>query len=294
MKILNFGSLNVDYVYSVDHFVTPGETISSDKRELFCGGKGLNQSVAFARAGADIYHAGNVGNDGEMLTDLLESTGVDVRFVNKCDLPSGHAIIQVNSDGENCIILFDGANGAVTENQINKTLDFFDKGDAIMLQNEINDIDVIVSKAKQKGLITVLNPSPFNKKISAVNLSDIDWLIINETEGKGMSGKTHPDDIVEELLSRYKDIKIVLTLGKDGAMYADKSCRYVQPIINAPVVDTTGAGDTFTGYFFTAVFSGKTPKDALLIASAASSIAVSRKGAAPSIPTMDEVIQKIK
>lgn len=292
MKILNFGSLNIDYVYSVSHFVRAGETISSKKRELFCGGKGLNQSVAFARAGSDTYHAGNVGNDGKMLLDMLESSGADVRFVEEKELPTGHAVIQVNSEGENCILLFDGANAAVTDAQIEKTLEFFQKGDAVILQNEINSIDRIIEKAKNRGMITVLNPSPFNEKITALDLGKIDWLIINETEGQGISGKENPDEILDTLLGRYPDMKIVLTLGSRGSMYADKNERYFQDIIKAPVVDTTGAGDTFTGYFFSSVFSGESPKNALLIASTASSIAISRKGAAPSIPTKQEVLNK--
>lgn len=294
MKILNFGSLNIDYVYSVESFVRPGETISSTKRELFCGGKGLNQSVAFARAGSDTFHAGNVGEDGKMLLDMLEGAGADTRFVKKSDLPSGHAVIQVSSEGENCIILYDGANGAVTENQIDDTLSFFEKGDAVILQNEINNIALIIEKAKEKGMMTVLNPSPFNEKITALDLAKIDWLIINETEGKGLSGKETADEILDTLLEKYPDMKIVLTLGKKGAVYADKNERVSQGIIDAPVVDTTGAGDTFTGYFFTSVFAGKAPKEALLIASTASSVAISRKGAAPSIPTMNEVLEKMK
>lgn len=328
MKILNFGSLNIDCVYSVPHFVRPGETLSSDKRELFCGGKGLNQSVAFARAGAEIYHAGKVGEDGKMLVDMLENAGADTRFIKKTDAPSGHAIIQVNAEGENCIILFDGANGCISEKQIDETLAFFEKGDAVVLQNEINNIDSIVNKAKEKGMITVLNPSPFNEKITALDIGKIDWLIINETEGRQIlenqqkaglefveNDKNKKDfkkvqlfdtletnidkqsdlakGITDALLSEYPDMKIVLTLGKKGAVYADKESYCTQGIIDAKVVDTTGAGDTFTGYFFTSVFSDKTPKEALLIASFASSVAISRKGAAPSIPTMDEVKQKM-
>ena len=293
MKVLNFGSLNIDYVYSVSHFVRAGETLSSEKRELFCGGKGLNQSVAFARAGAEVYHAGNVGADGTMLLDMLKDSGADTRFVQKSDLPTGHAIIQVSADGENCILLFDGANASVSDTQIEKTFEFFQKGDLLVLQNEINAIDRLLVAAKNKGMITVLNPSPFNEKITALDFSKIDWLIINETEGRGISGKDGADEIIDELLSRYPDMKIVLTLGKRGAIYADAKNMCAQGIIDAPVVDTTGAGDTFTGYFFTSIFSGKTPKQALLIASCASSIAISRKGAAPSIPTMSEVLEKL-
>ena len=292
MKILNFGSLNIDFVYSVPYFVRPGETLSSLSLEKFCGGKGLNQSVAFARAGAKVYHAGCIGTDGGMLVDMLKSAGADTSFVTTLDgVATGNAIIQVSADGENCIILYGGANRAVTDEMIDKTLSHFDRGDAVILQNEINGIAKILEKAKARGMITVLNPSPFNEVITALDLTLVDYLIINETEGKGISGKEDADEITSELLRLYPDMKIVLTLGKDGAVYCDKTQKFHQPIIDAKVVDTTGAGDTFTGYFFSSVFCGKSPKEALRIATAASSVAVSRKGAATSIPTLDEVLE---
>lgn len=292
MKILNFGSLNIDFVYSVPYFVRPGETLSSLSLEKFCGGKGLNQSVAFARAGAKVYHAGCIGTDGGMLVDMLKSAGADTSFVTTLDgVATGNAIIQVSADGENCIILHGGANREITDKMIDKTLSHFDRGDAVILQNEINGIAKILEKAKARGMITVLNPSPFNEVITALDLTLVDYLIINETEGKGISGKEDADEITSELLRLYPDMKIVLTLGKDGAVYCDKTQKFHQPIIEAKVVDTTGAGDTFTGYFFASVFGGKTPKDALYTATAASSVAVSKKGAATSIPTLDEVLE---
>lgn len=293
MKFFNFGSLNLDYVYSVPHFVRPGETLSSLKREIFVGGKGLNQSIALSRAGATVYHVGNVGKDGQILLDTLEKSKVHLNFVNTSDTPSGHAIIQVSAEGENCIILYEGANYEMTGELIDKALSFAEPCDVALLQNEINNIGLVIEKAKQKGLETILNPSPFNEKITALDFSKIDWLIINETEGKGISGKDTPEEILDTLLSKYPDMKIVLTLGKKGAVYADKNGRFEQGIIDAPVVDTTGAGDTFTGYFFTNVFEGEHPKKALLTASVASSIAISKKGASPSIPLMQEVKQKL-
>ena len=291
MKVLNFGSLNIDYVYSVDHFVRAGETLASDRLELFSGGKGLNQSVAFARAGADIYHAGCVGKDGSMLTDVLKSNNVDTKLIRVTEETStGHAIIQVTKKGENCILLFGGANLTVDRDFVDRVIAEFDAGDLLMLQNEINDLGYIIEQAHKKGLQIALNPSPFNEKINALDLSLIDWLIVNETEGKDITGKEEPSDILDSLLSSYPAMKVILTLGSDGSMSADTNTRVSHGIFKAKVVDTTAAGDTFTGYFFTSVTNGIAPAEALRIASAASAIAVSRKGASPSIPSLDEVM----
>jgi len=290
MRILNFGSLNIDYVYSVDHFVRAGETLSSDSLESFCGGKGLNQSIAFARAGADIYHAGRIGRDGKMLTDALWASNVNTTLVEIADdVSTGHAMIQVNKNGENCILLFGGANLTISEDYAKKALSGFGKGDLLMLQNEINALPFIVKTAKERSMQIALNPSPMNSAINALDLSLIDWLILNETEGKEITGKDEPEDIISELLRKFPKMRIVLTLGSKGSIYADRDTLCKQDIFKAKVVDTTAAGDTFTGYFFTSVMNGTLPSEALRIASAASAIAVSRKGASPSIPTAEEV-----
>ena len=290
MKVLNFGSLNIDYVYDVDHFVRAGETITSNALQLFCGGKGLNQSVAFARSGAQTYHAGCIGKDGGMLTDMLRGAGVDVRFVRvREDVASGHAIIQVSKSGENCILLHGGANQSMDDAFVDEVLSHFGKGDLLMLQNEINHLPYIVQRAKERGMMIVLNPSPFNEKILALDLSMLDAIIVNETEGNELSGETEADAIIAALLARYPAMRIVLTLGKHGAIYADAKERAFCEIMPMPVQDTTAAGDTFTGYFFSTLLRGEAPEQALKTATAASALAVSRKGAAPSIPTAEEV-----
>lgn len=295
MKVLNFGSLNIDYVYRVDHFVRAGETLSSHSRELFCGGKGLNQSVAFSRAGAQTYHAGCIGKEGAFLLDMLTQSEVNTDFVRVSeDTPSGHAIIQVTDAGENCILLYGGANQTVDKEFITSVISHFGKGDLLMLQNEINNLPFIISEAKKAGMTVALNPSPFDEKINELDLSMIDWLIVNETEGKGITAKETEEDIICALLEAYPDMHIILTLGGDGAVYADSKVRARHGIFPASVVDTTAAGDTFTGYFFTHILRGDEPSYALRVASAASSIAVSRKGAAPSIPNADEVEDLLK
>ena len=143
-KILNFGSLNIDYVYSVPHFVMPGETLAAIERNVFAGGKGLNQSVAAARAGGNIYHAGAVGkDDSKVLTDTIAANKINDKFLMRRDSPSGHTFIQVDAKGQNCILLYGGANQSITCDEIDAALSFFDKGDYLILQNEINKIALL-------------------------------------------------------------------------------------------------------------------------------------------------------
>lgn len=292
MKLLNFGSLNIDYVYQVDHFVRPGETLSSDSRQTFCGGKGLNQTIALSRAGVEVFHAGAVGRaDGAVLLNTLKSNGVNTDFINQCeDVASGHAIIQVTPSGQNCILLYGGANQTITKEHIDATLSHFSAGDYILLQNEINNVDYIMERAYQKGLVIVLNPSPMNERILALPLAYVSYLILNEVEAADICGELAEDNLLEALSHRYPNAKIVLTLGKRGVQYKDGDTILTHGIYKVPVVDTTAAGDTFTGYFIASLAQGHTPDEALRLASVASSIAVSRKGAEASIPYMHEVI----
>ena len=289
MKILNFGSLNLDYVYSVDHFVAEGETLASTVRNTFCGGKGLNQSVALARAGAETYHAGCIGPEGDMLTDMLASAGVDTRYVRRVDTPTGHAIIQVDPRGRNCILLFGGANRCNDPAFVDEVLADFDAGDWLVLQNEISSLPYLIASAKAKGMVVVLNPSPFDLSLVAAGLDQVDYILLNETEGKQLTGYDAPANILNAVRATYPSLKVVLTLGKDGCIYDDGVQRLAHGIYPVTAVDTTAAGDTFTGFFIGAVSAGACPADAIRTASAASAIAVSRPGAAPSVPTANEV-----
>ncbi len=289
MKILNFGSLNIDYVYKVDHFVKAGETISSKDMQTFCGGKGLNQSISLAKSGCEVYHAGKIGIDGALLRNELIKSKVNTQYLLKGSGPSGHAIIQVEQGGQNSIILFGGENEKISIENIDGILKDFSKGDLILLQCEISNVDYIVEAAYEKGITIILNPSPINKHLAKIDISKVSYLILNEIEGAELTGKGHFDSIVEELLKKYKDIKIVLTLGENGVIYADKDRKVKQCIYKTKVVDTTAAGDTFTGYFIAGLIKGLTTEETLRLAAKASSIAVSRKGAAVSIPYYEEV-----
>lgn len=291
-KVLNFGSLNLDYVYQVEHFVRAGETISSTDRERFLGGKGLNQSIALARAGARVYHAGAVGRDGESLISVLQENNIDTTFVKTIDGPSGHAIIQVQPDGQNCIFLFSGANRKITDEQIDEVIAEFSKGDYLILQNEINDIDVIMQKAKAKGMQIILNPSPMDEKILAAPLELVDIFILNEVEAEVLCQMSEPSEIMKSFGEKFPDADIVLTLGKKGVCYqrAKSHEMLTNGVYEGEVIDTTAAGDTFTGFFISCISAGRSAKEALEIASKAATLAVSKKGAEASIPTMSEVI----
>ncbi len=291
MKVLVFGSLNIDQVYKVDHFVQPGETLSSDDLQLFCGGKGMNQSIAFSRSGADTWHAGAVGNsDCEMLIQGLKEADVHTELIQKKEASSGHAIIQKTPEGENSIILFGGANQMITEENADSVLSHFTKGDYIVLQNEISQIPYIMERAHQIGMRIVLNPSPMNEKIFEMPLKFVDFLILNELEGAALSGLpdgTH-EEILGRLMEKFPDAQIVLTLGREGSIYGYKREKYYQSVYPVKTVDTTAAGDTFTGFFMGSIIRGKSVEESLRIASKASAIAVSRNGAGASIPTLEE------
>lgn len=290
-RILNFGSLNMDHVYTVAHIVRPGETEDSLEMEVFPGGKGLNQSVAMARAGAEVYHAGKIGKDGGFLLHLLQSAGVDTSFVETINGYTGKAIIQVEqSTGQNSIVLYGGANRQMTELYIDQVLGAFSGNEILVLQNEVNLVDYILQKAVKKGMRVALNPSPMEEGLKHWELQGVTWLLLNEVEGQALTGEADPARMTEVLLKQYPQMKIILTLGKDGALYRDKESFFQQDIYPTKAMDTTGAGDTFTGYFLAASARRASPQEAMEEASKAAAIAVSRPGAAVSIPTRQEVL----
>lgn len=292
MKILNFGSCNTDYVYSLDHIVSCGETEQSGSLKTFPGGKGLNQSIAIAKAGGRVFHAGCIGEDGKMLADVLEENGVDISNLKQVSGRGGHAVIQVGKDGENSIIIYPGSNAKITAEFIDSVLEKFDDGDFILLQNEINNVDLIIKKAYEKGMRIILNPSPCNDEIGSFDLEYVEYLILNEIEAKMLSSCSEAEASLEYLAKKYPQMKIVLTLGKNGSVLRCKEGTFFQAAFCVEAVDTTAAGDTFTGYFIAKIAENKDFAEALRLASAASAIAVSREGAAPSIPNIDEVFEK--
>ena len=295
MKILSFGSLNIDYVYSVPHFVKKGETLSAKELNVYTGGKGLNQSIALARAGVETYQAGAIGTDGMFLLEQLKEAGLKTDLVKILDdVRTGNAIIQNDDEGDNCIVLCGGANQAITKEQVDEVFKDFTNEDYLLIQNEINELSYIVEKAKEEGMKIILNPSPMNEKIMKLPLDQIDYFILNEIEAMQILEMDKPEEIdgkyIASLLhERFKDATIVLTLGSEGSVCISDDEYVEQSIYKVKAIDTTAAGDTYTGYFIAGILNGKTIKESMDIASKASAIAVTRQGAAPSIPVLEAV-----
>lgn len=290
MKVLNIGSMNVDYVYNVDHILQPGETEASSARNTFLGGKGMNQSAALAKAGVDVYHGGMIGADGLAFLDACKEYGIHSDFIRQVDGPSGHTIIQIDKDAQNCILLFGGANQMLTTEYVDEVLSHFQAGDILLLQNEVNLLPYIVDKAYEKGLQIAMNPSPFNEKLDKVDMKKISIFLLNEVEGGQITGLTEPQAVLEKMVELFPEARIVLTLGKDGSMYAHGAERFFQPIFPVKAVDTTAAGDTYTGYFLAGLAEELPIPQVLRMSAKASSIAVTRPGAVPSIPYRNEVL----
>ena len=289
MKLINFGSCNIDYVYAVDHIVNRGETESACGMQVFAGGKGLNQSIAAARAGAEIYHAGCIGEGGEFLEQILKESGVDTSYLKRVDEKNGHAIIQVSRAGENSIVIYPGSNAALTPKMIDEVLCDFCAGDVLMLQNEVSNVEYIIDRAYGKGMKIVLNPSPISEELLRLDLKKITYLVLNEVEARAITGAESEREALDFLAKRYPALRVVLTVGARGCIYRDEAGEIFQPSFKVKVKDTTAAGDTFTGYFVAEIMRGADASRALRAAACAAGIAVSRSGAAPSIPTANEV-----
>ncbi|MCI9011270.1 ribokinase [uncultured Oscillibacter sp.] len=296
MRVLSFGSLNIDYVYEVPRFVGGGETLPALSLRRFSGGKGLNQSVALARAGLEVRHAGAVGRDGLFLLEELRAAGADTRYVEVLeDVSTGHAVIQRTPAGENCILLYGGANRRITREHIDRVLSDFGPGDALVLQNEISELPYLAEQAKKRDMIVALNPSPMEEGLLSL-LPSAGYLILNEIEASQLLrglGKPVPEagEALAEALP--SSATIVLTLGPQGSLCAAGGRLIRQAAVPVRPVDTTAAGDAYTGFFLAGALSGRGVEWAMEYASAAAAIAVTRPGAAPSIPSREEVLAEM-
>lgn len=289
MKILNFGSLNIDIFFRVENIVKPGETISAKSIEKRPGGKGLNQSVALSKSFENVYHAGSVGDDGVFLIDYLKSENINTKYIKKSDKLTGNAIIQVDDKGENSIVLYKGANFDNDKKFIDEVLNDFSKDDILLLQNEISSMKYLIDKAYEKGMKIVLNPSPITDEIKEFDFNKIDLLLVNEIEAKDIANKDNIDESINYFMATYPNINLIVTLGSKGSIFVNKNEKIKQEGIKVESVDSTGAGDTFTGFFVSYFYQGKNVRDCLKFASLASALSVTKSGASISIPSLCDV-----
>ena len=290
-RLLNFGSLCVDWVYQVPNLVSAGETITSAGLAVHPGGKGLNQSIAAALAGADVLHFGAVGEDGSALLDALQSAGVDTNGVMELDSASGHALIQVDSQGRNAIVIHPGTNRSIPQNHWQSMLDSMKVGDWLLLQNETNDIDKVLTFGKQRGIKMAVNLAPADDRISDYPIQHAALLIVNEIEAMALAATATVKSAFVELCQRYPETDIVLTLGGEGLWCASANQPGILLLDSYRVepVDETAAGDAFIGYLMAAVLAEKSLSASLIEASTAGALAVTKAGAASSLPRLEDV-----
>ena len=289
-KLVNLGSLGIDHVYAVDHISGAGETLASETHDVFPGGKGSNQSIAAAKAGAEVIHVGCIGPDGDMLINVLRDSNVDVNDVRIGETATQHAVIQVDRQGQNSIVIFGGANRTINQHDRDAALSKIEPGDWLLLQNEINDLEQILDQAAQRNVSVAFNVAPVDGREKHYDYSRVGLLIVNEVEAASLSGESNPERAYETLTTRYPDTIVLLTLGRDGGIYGGSSHpRVVYQAHSVDAVDETAAGDTFIGYFMAEWLNSQDLAKAIADASAAGAIAVTKPGAASSIPTRAEV-----
>jgi ribokinase len=283
MTIWNLGSNNTDIIYSVPHIPAPGETLSSTGRSVFLGGKGANMSVAAARAGAHVRHIGAIAPESKWTRDRLLEYGIDTRSVIEIDADPAQAIISVAEDGENAILLHTGANGAIPEDHVKQSLTEADVGDWVVTQNETNAQHTALALGKEMGLRVAYAAAPFSADAVQSVLSLLDFLILNEIEMAQLS------DALGKSASELGIETVIVTKGADGAdLYRNGEMSHFDALPVTPV-DTTGAGDTFTGYVLAGLDRGLPVEQAVQLAIKASALMVTRKGTADVIPDLLDV-----
>lgn len=289
MAVINFGSINIDHVYQVDHFVQPGETLASNHYQCLLGGKGANQSIALARAGTEVRHVGKINESDVAFKQSMIRDGIDCKHVTCTETASGHAIIQVTPSAENAIVLFGGANHEMTSKDIAYALDNTKSSDWVLTQNETSNIDQVLIQAKEKGLKVAFNPAPMTESVKSLPHECIDLLIVNEVEAEEISGRQELEKMEDYFRANWPHAEVLITLGKAGVRMLKKDKTIDVPAFLVDAVDTTAAGDTFIGYFLSAYSDHSDSKTALTRACAASALAVMEVGAAQSIPRAEDV-----
>lgn len=290
-RIINIGSLNLDKIYQLPHTPLPGETLTALAHRVGLGGKGLNQSIAAARAGGEVLHVGAIGEDGEQLRKALEDAGANTTLLKVSETATGHALILVNEQGNNSIVVLPGANHTLSLDDIEQAVSQGEPGDILLLQNETNLIAEAMKRGHAAGLKVAFNFAPFDAKIApTLPLELVDILFVNEIEGAGLTGEQDTDKILEQLYKQYPHALSVMTRGGEGAFAITVDGKVLhEPSPPVKVVETTAAGDTFIGFFLAELLRSGELGKALKLGCKAGACCVSRPGAAESIPTLAEL-----
>ena len=283
MTVFNLGSVNIDLFYTVPHFPAPGETLASLDHRRALGGKGANQSIALARAGAQVVHIGATSPEDDWIRTEMRQAGVDIGGIQDSAQATGHAVVTVSVDGENQILLCPSANAAIDMDRALTVLDDARPGDWALLQNETNGAEAFVAAARGLGLKLAYSAAPFDASVTAGLLPQTDLLVVNEGEAAALG----------EMLGRAPEESgvphLVITRGGEGADYHGEAGHIHQPAFAVTPVDTTGAGDCFFGYFLAGMARGDAIKDALRLAAGAAALQVTQYGAATAIPARGDV-----
>lgn len=283
MAIWNLGSINADYIYQVPHLPAPGETLSSTDRQMFLGGKGANMSVAAARAGVHVHHIGAVGPDGGWAIDRLLEYGVDTRCIAQVDTETAHALVFVDPAAENSIVVHPGSNRAIPLDWLKQSLTQAETGDWFITQNEVSLQMEAAELARNMGLKVAYAAAPFDAEVTMALLPQLDFLILNEVEADQLKQATGKD------ISALGVRDVIVTLGAQGAVWHGVDGAVQVDAIPVAPVDTTGAGDTFTGYVLAGLDRGQPMKQAMQMATKAAALMVTRQGTADVIPDLAEV-----
>ena len=283
--IWNLGSINADNFYLLPHLPAPGETISARNFRQGLGGKGANMAVAAARAGTRVMHVGALGADGGWALERLLEYGVETAHITLMEGVTGHANIAVDLEGENNIIIFPGTNHEITEEMIGAALSEASSGDWLLMQNETNGQRFAAQTAKTLGLRLAYAAAPFDAEAVKAILDRIDLLVLNEVEAAQLRAATGGE------LRQLPVDDIVVTLGAGGCEWVSNKAHRVEsyPAYQVDVVDTTGAGDTFTGYLVAGLDRGMTMPHAIDLAMRAGALMVTRHGTADVIPDLKEI-----
>ena len=300
MKVLCFGSANLDHVYKVDHFTVPGETQGCLEYNIKCGGKGVNQAIAMAFAGNDTYFAGIIGSDSGLLKDALVDKGVHIDYMKISNKPTGHAIIEVDQSGQNHILLYGGTNKEIDFEYIDEVLSHFSKGDIVVLQNEINNVPYIIERCYEKEMKSFFNAAPYDIAVKNYPIEKVTWLVVNETEGAALSNEEDYEKIIQTLKQKYPHTHILFTMGKEGSRAYYKNLRVEQPGFTVKAIETTGAGDTFCGCSINGVLKygldnldEEKLKEILTYANAGAALITMKKGVIRSMPEPENIKELI-